>query len=451
MKTTLPENLTRLASAIKVVGGRAFLVGGAVRDMLLGLQCKDFDVEVYGVEVADLEKLLSEFGKVHLIGKQFAVLLLVFDDGSELEIALPRRESKTGPGHKGFEVLSDPRMSKEDAVLRRDFTVNAMMQDILSGELFDFHGGAADLKRRVLRHVSPAFAEDPLRVLRAARFVARFDFTIDAETVELCKSLDVSELPRERIEGEFRVMLEKCDFPGKGLLALEQTGALAHFPELACLRDVQQDPEWHPEGDVLIHTALCLDAAVLRRDEMEDVWVEMLGVLCHDLGKAGHTVFERGRWRCPAHDIGGVKPTKKLLERINGQSYVIEKVCDLVREHLRPGQLYLVRDTVSDAAIRRLSTRVNIPAQCRVSFADFAGRLKPFELPWPPEQWLLERAAGLGVKNEAPKNFLRGQDLIEKSIMPGPEMGEILAEAYELQISGKLMNREQALEWLCNR
>jgi tRNA nucleotidyltransferase (CCA-adding enzyme) len=184
---------------------------------------------------------------------------------------------------------------------------------------------------------------------------------------------------------------------------------------------------------------------------MQDVWVEMLGVLCHDLGKATHTVFERERWRCPAHDVGGVKPTKKLLERINGQSYVVELVCDLVREHLRPGQLYLVRDEVSDAAIRRLSTRVNIPAQCRVSFADFAGRLKPFELPWPPEQWLLERAASLGVKDEAPKNFLRGQDLIAHNIEPGPEMGKILAEAYELQIEGKVMNREQALEWLCNR
>jgi tRNA nucleotidyltransferase (CCA-adding enzyme) len=451
MKAPIPQHIVKLATAVEVAGGRAFVVGGAVRDRLLGLECQDFDLEVYGLEVEQLQSLLNEFGKVHLIGKQFAVLLLVFKDGNELEIALPRRESKTGPGHKGFAVKSDPHMSKEDAVLRRDFTVNALMQDVLTGEVFDFHDGIGDIERKVLRHVSPAFAEDPLRVLRAARFVSRFDFSIADETVELCKSLDISELPRERIEGEFRLMLEKCDYPGKGLLALEQTGALAHFPELACLREVPQDPEWHPEGDVLIHTALCLDAAVLRRDEMQDVWVEMLGVLCHDLGKATHTVFERERWRCPAHDVGGVKPTKKLLERINGQSYVVELVCDLVREHLRPGQLYLVRDEVSDAAIRRLSTRVNIPAQCRVSFADFAGRLKPFELPWPPEQWLLERAASLGVKDEAPKNFLRGQDLIAHNIEPGPEMGKILAEAYELQIEGKVMNREQALEWLCNR
>jgi hypothetical protein len=199
---------------------------------------------------------------------------------------------------------------------------------------------------------------------------------------------------------------------------------------------------------VLIHTALCLDAAVLRRNEMDDVWVEMLGVLCHDLGKATHTVFERNRWRCPAHDVGGVKPTKALLERINGQSYVVPLVCDLVREHLRPGQLYLERDKVSDAAIRRLSTRVNIPAQCRVSFADFAGRLKPFELPWPPEVWLLERATSLGVKEEAPKNFLRGQDLMKQGIEPGPGMGKILDAVYELQLEGELTSREQALDWL---
>ncbi|MDC3283584.1 HD domain-containing protein, partial [Planctomycetota bacterium] len=217
---------------------------------------------------------------------------------------------------------------------------------------------------------------------------------------------------------------------------------------LACLREVPQDPEWHPEGDVLIHTALCLDAAVLRRAEMENVWAEMLGVLCHDLGKATHTVFERERWRCPAHDVGGVEPTKELLARINGQNDVVPLVCDLVREHLRPGQLYLERDKVSDAAIRRLSTRVNIPALCRVSFADFAGRLKPFELPWAPEVWLLERAASLGVKDEAPKNFLRGQDLIAYGIDPGPEMGKILELAYDLQIEGELADREQALTWL---
>ena len=448
MKTPIPDHITQLATAVEAAGGRAYLVGGAVRDQLLDRESKDFDLEVYGIEVDDLEILLAKFGKVHLIGKQFAVLLLVLDKGGEVEVALPRRESKTGPGHKGFKVKSDPSMQKEEAVLRRDFTVNALMQDVLTGEVFDFHDGVGDLKRKVLRHVSPAFIEDPLRVLRAARFVACFDFSIAEETVELCKSIDISELPRERIEGEFRLMLEKCDHPGKGLLALEQIKALTHFPELACLREVPQDPEWHPEGDVLIHTALCLDAAVLRRDEMENVWAEMLGVLCHDLGKATHTVFERDRWRCPAHDVGGVEPTKELLARINGQNDVVPLVCDLVREHLRPGQLYLERDKVSDAAIRRLSTRVNIPALCRVSFADFAGRLKPFELPWAPEVWLLERAASLGVKDEAPKNFLRGQDLIAHGIEPGPEMGNILELAYDLQIEGDLADREQALTWL---
>jgi tRNA nucleotidyltransferase (CCA-adding enzyme) len=449
MKTPIPDYITQLATAVEAAGGRTYFVGGVVRDQLLNRECKDFDLEVYGIEVDDLENLLAKFGKVHLIGKQFAVLLLVLDKGGEVEVALPRRESKTGPGHKGFTVKSDPSMQKEEAVLRRDFTVNALMQDVLTGEIFDFHDGVGDLERKVLRHVSPTFIEDPLRVLRAARFVASFDFAIADETVELCKSIDISELPRERIEGEFRLMLEKCDHPGKGLLALEQTGALTHFPELSCLREVPQDPEWHPEGDVLIHTALCLDAAVLRRAEMENVWAEMLGVLCHDLGKATHTVFERERWRCPAHDVGGVEPTKELLARINGQNDVVPLVCDLVREHLRPGQLYLERDKVSDAAIRRLSTRVNIPALCRVSFADFAGRLKPFELPWAPEVWLLERAASLGVKDEAPKNFLRGQDLISHGIEPGPGMGKILELAYDLQIEGDLADREQALTWLC--
>lgn len=435
-----------IATAARTAGGRALMVGGAVRDRQLGLSPKDLDMEVYGLSAAQLEKLGRGFGSTNLVGQQFAVLNISTDRGIA-ELSLPRRESKTGPGHRGFEVTADPNMDFTDACRRRDFTVNAMLEDPLTAEIIDPYNGRADLQRGLLRHVSDAFAEDPLRVMRAARFAARFDWQIHSSTGELCRSLDLSELPRERIEGEWRHILS-ANYPGTGLLALELCGALRFFPELQNLRGVPQDPIWHPEGDVLQHTAYCLNAAVQRRNEMEDWWVEMLAVLCHDLGKAEHTYFERGRWRCPNHDVAGESYARSLLSRLNGHKDVAAPVVALVREHLRPSQLYFARDKVSDAAIRRLALRVDIPALCRVSWSDAAGRQEPTPLPWEPEVWLLERAADLGVREHAPANLLRGADLLERGWAGGREVGEVLARAFELQLDGKLADREAALAWL---
>ena len=436
-----------MAKAISQRGGRAFLVGGAVRDRILGLKAKDADLEVFGVEPADLEDLLGGFGKVHLVGKRFAVLHVATDAG-QVEVSLPRRESKTGPGHKGFTVEADPHMDPKDAARRRDFTVNAIMEDVLTGEVLDPWNGQADLKKGLLRHVSSAFAEDPLRVLRAARFAARFGWRIHPDTAALCRRLDLSELPRERLEGEWKQILIHGQFPGTGLLALELVGGLKFFPELAALRGVPQDPIWHPEGDVLHHTALCLNEAVKIRNQMEDPWVEMLAILCHDLGKATETQFERSRWRSTAHDTGGVDPTRALLARITVQEDLVEQVVALVREHLRPAQLWQARENVSDAAIRRLAMRVNIPALTRVAWGDAAGRTYPQPENWPPAEWLLDRAAGLGVKDQAPQPFLRGKDLLDRGMKPGKEIGRILEQAFELQLDGALADREAAVVWL---
>ena len=441
------ERVRTLARAAREAGGRAFLVGGAVRDRLLGRPGKDADVEVHGLPAAAVEELAARLGKVHLVGRQFAVLHVSTPDGP-IEVSLPRRESKTGPGHKGFAVEPDPRMGPREAARRRDFTVNAMMEDPLTGEVVDPWAGRADLRRGLLRHVSEAFAEDPLRVLRAGRFAARYGWRVHPDTSALCRSLDLSELPRERLEREWREILLGGDFPGQGLRVLEECGALRFFPELAALRGVPQDPVWHPEGDVLTHTALCLDAAVRVRPEMEDPWVEMLGVLCHDLGKAGTTVFERGRWRSAGHDEAGVPLAEAFVARITEQAGVAEKVAALVREHLRPGQLHAARESVGDAAIRRLATRVDLRALVRVAWADAAGRGSEPPDPWQSGVWLLERAATLGVRDAAPKPFVQGRDALELGLAPGPRVGELLRRAYELQLEGSLASREAALSWL---
>ncbi len=438
-----------LATAAREAGGRVFLVGGGVRDQLLGREPKDVDLEVYGLEPDALQTLCEKFGRVHLVGQQFAVLHLSTEAGN-LEVSLPRRESKTGPGHRGFAVSADPHMEPREAARRRDFTVNAMLFDPLDGTLIDPWNGQADLQRGVLRHVSEAFSEDPLRVLRAARFVARYRWTVAPETARLCRSLDLAELPRERIEAEFREILAG-DYPGAGLLALETVGALASFPEVAAMRGVPQDPIWHPEGDVLHHTALALDAAATIRASMEDSWVEMLAVLCHDFGKATTTVFERGHWRAAAHDVDGVAPTRTFLARITAQEKVVEAVVSLVREHLRPMQLMQAGDRVGDGAIRRLSARVDLRALVRVAWADAAGRASEVPDGWQPGVWLLDRAAALGVKDAAPEPLLLGRDLIELGVQPGRGIGEILAEAWELQLDGAWTDRDAALKWLRSR
>lgn len=448
MAETSPGVLA-LARALRDAGGRAWLVGGGVRDRLLGRAPKDVDLEVYGLEAEALETICARFGKVHLIGRQFAVLQVATEDGT-VEVSLPRRESKTGPGHRGFAVDADPHMEPREAARRRDFTVNAMLLDPLDDTLLDPWEGRADLQRGLLRHVSPAFAEDPLRVLRAARFAARYGWRVDAGTAALCRGLDLAELPRERVEGEFREILAG-DFPGTGLLVLETVGALRSFPELAAMRGVPQDPLWHPEGDVLHHTALALDAGAGIRAQMEDPWVEMLAILCHDLGKVHTTVFERGHWRSAAHDVEGEAPTRALLARITAQESVVEQVVALVREHLRPMQLYQARDRVGDGALRRLAARVDLRALVRISWADGAGRAQPAEADWPAGSWLLERAEALGVRDAAPQPMLRGRDLLELGVPAGPQVGEVLAEAWELQLDGALADREAALAWLRER
>ncbi len=448
----LAAQVLAMAKAFSAAGGRAFLVGGAVRDAQLGELAGDADFEVYGLTADKLESVCKKFGSVNLAGKQFAVLHVATYVG-QVEVSLPRSESKTGPGHKGFAVSADPNMDPQQAAARRDFTVNAMMFDPLNEEFLDPWNGLSDLDRGVLRHVSSAFSEDPLRALRAARFVARHGWAIAPETILMCRNLDLSELPIERVEYEIRDLLVRGKYPGRGLQALSDVGALALFPELAAMQGIPQDPSWHPEGDVFHHTCLCLDAAVRVRDSMDDPWAEMLGVMCHDLGKATTTVFERGRWRSAEHDTVGAKLTKKFLSRFSRQEDLSSKVAAYVREHLRPTQLAFA-DKVSDSAIRRLALRVDIPGLIRVAWADAAGRydsdLSSLD-EWPYGEWLLGRAAELGVKDAAPQPFLLGRDCLDRGMKPGKKIGQILDEAFELQLDGQLSDREAAVTWLDRR
>ena len=453
----LPQKIIDLANAVKNAGGRAMLVGGCVRDRLMGIPPKDWDVEVYGVEPAKLRGILDTFGDVNAVGEAFTVYKI----GSDLDISIPRRERKVGTGHKGFVIEGDPNMTGEEASKRRDFTINAILQDVLTGEIVDCFGGQEDIKNKLIRHVSSeTFAEDSLRVLRAAQFAARFDFDIDPETVAICKTIDVTDLPKERIWGEFEKILLKAQQPSIGLRWLYDLGVVEqHFPEMQSLVGVPQEPEWHPEGDVDIHTLMVADEARKLIDDLpypKQVAV-MLGAVAHDFGKPPTTQFFDGRWRSHSHDEAGVEPTISFLDTLgiftlDGYD-VRNQVIQLVKYHLKPGEYYKVnsKNPVGDGAFRRLARRVEPDLLYRVAKADSLGR-NPDWLP--PEkrfgsdaqEWFIEKVRELQIEQKPPEPILMGRHLLELGLEPSPRFKKILDTVYEMQLDGKVTNLDEAVE-----
>src|SRR5438128_3609935 len=443
----IPERVLKLAKAIRGEGGRALLVGGCVRDELMGKQPKDWDVEVYGIDPARLRALLDRFGSVNVVGEAFTVYKL----GADLDVSLPRREQKTGHGHRAFFIEGDPAMTIEEATKRRDFTINAILKDPLTGEIVDPFHGREDLDRRILRAVSPeTFGEDSLRVLRAAQFAARFEFEIEQEAVELCRAIDLSDLPAERTWGEMEKLLLRAQRPSIGFDWLRKLGAVDHlFPELKALIDVPQEPEWHPEGDVWIHTLLTVDRERELIDELPYVKqvTVMLAAICHDFGKPSTTEFVEGRIRSREHEEEGVAPTEGFLDHLNIHTLdgydVRAQVIALVRDHLKPGEFYKKRDEVGDSAFRRLARKCELDLLYRVAKADSLGR----NADWIPrekwydaeaQEWFIQRARELAVEQHAPAPLLLGRHLLEIGLSPGPKMGEITRAVYEMQLDGRV-------------
>ena len=448
----LPQKIVQLAEIVKQSGGRAMLVGGCVRDELMGVEPKDFDLEIYGIEPAKLREILDSFGKVDAVGEAFTVYKI----GQDLDVALPRRERKIGRGHKGFVVEGDPQMSFEEAARRRDFTINAILKDVLTGEIIDNYGGQEDIKNKILRIVSKeTFAEDSLRVLRAAQFSARFEFGIDAETVEICRSIDLTDLPKERIWGELEKLLLKSAKPSIGLQYFYDLGiANKLFPELVTLVGVPQEAEWHPEGNVDVHTLMVVDEARKLIDDLEyskQVTV-MLGALCHDFGKPATTKFFDGRWRSHAHDEAGVAPTISFLDKLGIftlDGYDVRKqIIEIVRYHLLPGMFY--KSQPGDGAFRRLARKVETDLLYRVAKADSLGR-NPEWLPkekWfkaEAQEWFIERVRELKVEKEAPEKILMGRHLIDLGLQPSAKFKDILDAVYEKQLDGQIRNLDEAI------
>ena len=441
------DQALRIARAVRDAGGRALIVGGWVRDRCLGRDSKDVDLEVYGLPAGGVRALLERIDRVNVVGEAFTV----FKVGS-IDVALPRRESKTGRGHRGFEVTGDPDLPIEEAARRRDFTINAIAWDPLTEEYLDPYGGQADLERKRLRVVDPrTFGDDSLRVLRAIQFAARFKLDVDEATRALCRRIVLDDLPAERIWGELEKLLLQAARPSIGFRLAFELGVVQQlFPELAALVDCPQEPEWHPEGDVWVHTLLVIDRAREQIDDLDHPRqiVIMLGAVCHDFGKPATTAWRDGRIRSFNHEEEGVAPAHAFLDRLNVHSVegydVRQQTIGLVAHHLKPGMWHKVRDEVGDGAFRRLARKVDLELLARLAKADCLGRPGPFDCS--AMDWFLSRARVLGVEHSPPAPLLLGRHVLALGLEPGPRIGRILSQVYEQQLDGAIATVEDAME-----
>lgn len=455
---------------------RALLVGGFVRDSLIGKFPKDADMEVYGVSPERLEELLDQLfpEKVNKVGKSFGILKVSPEEGIEFDVSIPRSESKTGIGHSGFTVNSDPSMNILEAGRRRDFTFNAVSFDPLSGEIFDPFGGTKDLENKILRVIDHGrFRDDPLRIYRAMQFVARMNLQVEEKSFDLMKQMvdngALAELSKERITEELKKLLLKSQKPSVGFQLAKDLGIIEkYYPELNALTKTPQELEWHPEGDVWVHSMMVVDQAakIIRQKDRqlteEEKLEVMIGSLCHDLGKPSTTKVIDGKTRSLAHEEAGREIAKQLISRFSFGEHIATAGENMAAEHLKPGMLYthLMKKELNEKqysnAVRKLLKRIH-PISYRVLIAvsesDFRGRgLQGVDTDKYLQGELFTKIITENKLDQEPtKPLIGGQDIIEiakelgKDIRPGKIFKEIILEVEELRDEDIIETREQAI------
>ena len=441
------EAAINTAQLIRDAGGRAFFVGGCVRDQLLGAEPKDFDIEAYGLAEDKLRAALERKFRIDAVGASFGVLKLAHFD---IDVALPRTESKmpainSNGGHKDFAITANPNLPFAEAASRRDFTINAIMRDPLNGEIIDPFDGIADLRRGILRHVGSKFVEDPLRVLRAMQFTARFQFAVAPETVALCATMTQDALPRERLASEWEKLLLKSAKPSLGMEFLRDCGWIKYYPELIPLIGCKQQKEWHPEGDVWTHTLHALDALPhVRTGNHDDDLLVAVSALCHDFGKPQTTRFEAdGRITSHGHEHAAHPQIRAFVERLWNLRGFADDVSALVGAHMRP--LALVFQNAGDRAYRRIASEIGrLDLLARVAECDT--RATP---PNPPNLEMVaeftRRAAALSVLEKPPTPIIRGRHLIALGMKPSPDFKRILDAVYDKQLDGAFFDETGGL------
>lgn len=431
---TYDENIKMvktIAEKVKECGGKTYYVGGFVRDKMSGTNNKDIDVEIHGVSCSVLEGILKSLGELITIGKNFGVYNL---KGYGIDIAMPRSEKNRGKGHKNFEIYVEPFIGTYDASKRRDFTVNSIMQDVLTGEIVDHFGGKGDLKNGIIRHVnSKTFREDPLRVLRAAQFAARFNYKIADETLVLCKDMDLSELPKERVIIETEKAMLKADKPSIFFESLKTMDQLeCWFPELKNLIGIEQNPKHHSEGDVWVHTMMVLDKAVKFREQVDMPFAFMLSAICHDFGKAVCTNIVNGEIHAYEHEVKGLPLAETFLKRLTDEKSVIKYVLNLTEFHMKPNTLAANNSSIKSTN-KMFDAAIDPKALICIAIADGLGKTAPREY-ISYDKYLFER---LKIYREyMSRPFVTGKDLIDVGVQPSEKFSEYLQFAHKLRLAG---------------
>ena len=453
-KFNIPKVLENILKNLQEIGAQPILVGGCVRDFFLNIPIKDYDVEIFGIDCFEtIEKTLKKYGSVKLVGKSFGVLTLRVDE-YDFDFALPRTEKKIGNSHQDFEVITNAKLSFKQAAIRRDFTINSIGYDYFKKEFLDPFDGIKDLKNKLIKHINDnTFIEDSLRVYRAIGFASRFDFKIENKTKELCKKIvlsdDLKYLPKERIYEELKKLFLKSSKPSIGFELIKELGILKYFSELEALINCVQDEKYHPEGDVWIHTMMCLDelAKIIKQKNIKDDYRKLYlfyGILCHDFGKPFCTEEINGKITSYKHENLGIEPTISFLSKLTNEKKFIEIVCSLVKNQLAVFQLYLSEPSLK--AIKRLSLKVNIEDLCLVSLADCLGRdILDKEKCTKASIWILNKAKELNIENKAIESLVQGRDLINLGMNPSKKFKEVLEFAFDLQLDNNL-EKEQIIE-----
>ncbi|MBQ3022025.1 MAG: HD domain-containing protein [Clostridia bacterium] len=425
------EKVNKIANLVKEQGGTAYFVGGFVRDRLLEKENKDIDIEVHGISPDTLEKILDSVGNRMEIGKSFGVYSLC---GTNIDIAMPRKETATGTGHRDFKIDVEPFIGTQNAARRRDFTINSIMQDILTGEIVDHFGGQKDLREGILRHVnSDSFSEDPLRVLRAAQFAARFNLEIAPETLALCKGIDISTLSSERVLEELKKALLKAEKPSVFFETLKKMNKLSPwFSEVEKLIGVPQSTIYHKEGDVYTHTMMVLDEAAKMQNTAQEPFYFMLSALVHDFGKINSTSFYNGNYHATGHEEAGVFIAGEFLRKITNESALISYVLNMTALHTKPRMIVDDNSSVK-ASNKMFDTSENPRDLIKLSLCDGLGKIprKPIAH---AEAFLIKR---LEIYNEyMARPYVTGQDLINAGMSPGKEFSELLSYAHKMRLAG---------------
>jgi tRNA nucleotidyltransferase/poly(A) polymerase len=434
-----------IALEVKSLGGRVVYVGGFVRDEALCIDNKDIDVEVYNITPTQLKDILSNYGIVDEIGASFGVLKI---HGVDIDFAMPRIERKVGEGHRGFDVSVNPFMSFEEASRRRDFTINAIMKDVLTGEIIDCHNGMRDIEAGVIKHIDDCtFIEDPLRVLRACQFASRFKFDIAPETIELCRCIELSSLPKERIFEELKKALLKAKEPSIAFEAMREMDVLEKlFPELLALIKCEQRPDYHPEGNVWVHTMMVIDELAKLRDKSKNPLGLMLSGVCHDLGKPSATKEdEDGMLKAKGHELEGVPVAGDFMSKLTTDKTLRHFVVNMVQNHMRPNTIALHGNKKT---IRKLIVDTDIEEILLLAEADHKGRgISEEEKDYTAiRSWFDQRIEEVSTSPGKIDPLVTGKNLISEGIKPGVEMGEMLRKAFDLQLEG--LSKEDILSIL---